>query len=37
MDLLEVDMESIDYMVLDISKERWCKYIEMMIDVGYIK
>ncbi len=37
MDLPEVDMEAIDHKALDISKERWCRYIEMMLDVGYIK
>lgn len=37
MDLTEADLESIDHKALDISKERWCRYIEMMLDVGYIK
>lgn len=37
MDLPEVDMESIDHKALDISKERWSRYIEMMLDVGYVK
>ena len=37
MDLPEVDLESIDHKALEISKERWCRYMEMMADVGYIK
>lgn len=37
MDLPEADLDSIDHKALDISKERWCRYIEMMLDVGYIK
>lgn len=37
MDLVEVDMDAIDHVALGISKERWCRYIEMMLDVGYIK
>ena len=37
MDLPEVNMELLDHHALDISKERWNRYIEMMVDVGYIK
>lgn len=37
MDLPEVDLNAIDHNALEISKERWCRYIEMMLDVGYIK
>lgn len=37
MDLPEVNMELLDHNALDIKKERWNRYIEMMLDVGYIK
>lgn len=37
MDLPEVNMELLDHKALDVSKERWNRYIEMMLDVGYIK
>lgn len=37
MDYPEVNMELIDNEALGISEERWSKYIEMMLDVGYIK
>lgn len=37
MDLPEFDITQIDEKALDISKERWSRYIEMMADVGYIK
>ena len=37
LDYPEFDIEQISYKVLDISKERWNKYIEMMDDAGYIK
>ena len=37
MDLEEVNMELIDHNALGVTKERWNRYIEMMLDVGYIK
>lgn len=37
MDLAEVNMELLDHNALGIKKERWNRYIEMMLDVGYIK
>ncbi|GAB5081334.1 YjcQ family protein [Hominimerdicola sp. 21CYCFAH17_S] len=37
MDCTEFDLSQIDHTTLEVSKERWAKYIEMMCDVGYIK
>ena len=37
MDYPEFDMSQIDHNKFGISKERWSRYIEMMIDCGYIK
>ena len=37
MDLPEFDISIISAEKLGVSKERWCRYIEMMSDVGYIK
>ena len=37
MDLEEVNMELLDHNALGVTKERWNRYIEMMLDVGYIK
>lgn len=37
MDYSEFDTSQIDYHSLEVSKERWSRYIEMMSDVGYIK
>lgn len=37
MDLPEFDVNQISAKSLDVSKERWARYIEMMEDVGYIK
>lgn len=37
MDYPEFDMSQIDYKKLNVSKEWWARYIEMMVDVGYIK
>lgn len=37
MDLPEFDISVISTEKLGVSKERWCRYIEMMSDVGYIK
>ena len=37
MDCPEFDVSQIDNKKLEISKERWARYIEMMLDVGYIK
>ena len=37
MDLPQFDIEQIGPAALGVSQERWCRYIEMMLDVGYIK
>ena len=37
MDYPEFDISQVDHKNLEVSKERWCRYIEMMSDVGYIK
>ena len=37
MDLPEFDINLVSAEKLGISQERWCRYIEMMADVGYIK
>lgn len=37
MDLPEFDIHLISAEKLGISQERWCRYMEMMADVGYIK
>lgn len=37
MDLQEFDLEKISFSTLGISKERWAKYIQMMVDSEYIK
>lgn len=37
MDFPEFDVGQIGYEALGVSKERWARYIEMMVDVGYIK
>lgn len=37
MDYPEFDKSQISADALDISKERWGRYIEMMADVGYVK
>lgn len=37
MDIHEFDIKTISYEKLGVSKERWARYIEMMVDVGYIK
>lgn len=37
MDYPEFDMSQISHKKLGISQERWARYIEMMVDVGYIK
>ena len=37
MDLQEFDLEKISFNTLGISKERWVKYIQMMVDSEYIK
>lgn len=37
MDLEEVNMELLDHNALGVTKQRWNRYIEMMLDVGYIK
>ena len=37
MDLPEFDINIISAERLGISQYRWCRYIEMMVDVGYIK
>ena len=37
MDYPEFDIAQISYEKLEVSKERWGRYLEMMADVGYIK
>ena len=37
MDYSEFDISQISHERLEISKERWSRYLEMMLDVGYIK
>ena len=37
MDYPKFDISQISYEKMGISKERWCRYIEIMADVGYIK
>ena len=37
MDCPEFDISQINHEKLGVSKERWARYIEMMVDVGYIK
>lgn len=37
MDLPQFDVEQIGPEALGVSKERWSRYMEMMLDVGYIK
>lgn len=37
MDLENVDIERISSNNLDISQQRWNKYMEMLLDAGYIK
>lgn len=37
MDYPEFDIAQINHEKLGVSKERWCRYLEMMEDVGYIK
>ena len=37
MDNNEVDVDAISHESLCVSENRWCKYIEMMNDCGYIK
>ena len=37
MDLPEFDINQIGHEALGVSKERWARYIEMMVDAGYIK
>lgn len=37
MDLEDFDIDLISPQRLEVSQERWNKYIEMMADVGYIK
>lgn len=37
MDYPEFDLSQIDHNRLEISKERWSRYLEMMSDIGYIK
>lgn len=37
MDLPEFDIEQINAEKLGVSTERFARYIEMMVDVGYIK
>ena len=37
MDLPQFEVEQIGPEALGVSKERWSRYMEMMLDVGYIK
>lgn len=37
MDLPEFDLSQIGAAALGVSEQRWARYIEMMVDVGYIK
>ena len=37
MDKPEADVSKFDNEALNVSEERWLKYLEMMSDVGYIK
>ena len=37
MDYPEFDMNQINHEALEVSHERWARYIEMMADVGYVK
>ena len=37
MDYSEFDISQISHERLEISKERWSRYLEMMLDVGYVK
>lgn len=37
MDCPQFDISQISAEKLKVSEERWARYIEMMIDVGYIK
>lgn len=37
MDLPEFDISQISASALGVSEQRWARYIEMMVDVGYIK
>lgn len=37
MDLPEFDIEQIGPKALGVSEHRWARYLEMMLDVGYVK
>ena len=37
LDYENIDLEEIGHERLEISKERWMKYLEMMLDMGLIK
>lgn len=37
MDYPELDISALDAKKLKVSEERWCRYIEMLADAGYIK
>jgi hypothetical protein len=37
LDLDDFDMEAVGYERLKISENRWCHYMEMLVDEGYIK
>ena len=37
MDLPAFDVQQIGHEALGVTQERWCRYMEMMADVGYIK
>ena len=37
MDYPQFDTDQIGHEALGVTQERWCRYMEMMADVGYIK
>ena len=37
MDLTEFDISQIDAKAIGVTEQRWARYMEMMVDVGYIK
>lgn len=37
MDLPEFDIAQINASALGVTEQRWARYIEMMVDVGYVK
>lgn len=37
MDIPEFDISQIGPEIIGVSEERWARYLEMMVDVGYVK